>query len=198
MALAAGLSTRPGQGHAEPSRLEREVLEELNAARTRPADYARQLQAYRDRFTGMIAHQVEGDIGVGTFEGPRAVDQAVDFVSRRRPIGPVDYDPALAKAAADHAQDQSHSGGFGHVGSDGSRPSQRIWRYARGRTLVAEIISYGQPTAESVIRQLVIDDGEAARPHRADVFDPALRHAGVACRSHPVYRYSCVIDLSGD
>ena len=198
LALAAGLWAAPGPGQAAPSALEREVLDELNAARAHPAAYAEKLQAYRDRFTGQIAHQVAGDIGVGTFEGPSAADQAVAFVSHVRPAAAVAYDPALAKAAGDHAEDQSRTGGFGHTGSDGSGPGQRIWRYARGRSLVAEIISYGQPTAESVIRQLVIDDGDLTRPHRADVFEPAFHRVGIACRSHPVYRYSCVIDLSGD
>jgi len=182
---------------AAPSALEREVIEELNFARTRPADYAEELEAYRDRFTGGIAHEVEGDIGVQTFEGPRAVDEAAAVVGRLRPTTPVAYDPALARAAADHAEDQSRTGAIGHVGSDGSHLGERIARYSKGRSLVAEIISYGQPTAQRVIRQLVIDDGERSRPHQADVFEPAFKRAGAACRRHPVYQYVCVIDLSG-
>jgi uncharacterized protein YkwD len=181
---------------AAPSALEREVLERLNFAN--PALYAESLKDYADRFTGSVAHETPGDLGVGTNEGRRAPEEAAAFVSGLRPIAPVAFDVELARAAADHAEDQSRTGQIGHVGSDGSRLGERIWRHTRGRGLVAEIISYGEPTADRVVRQLVIDDGEADRAHRADVFDPALSRAGVACRSHPVYRYVCVIDLSGE
>ena len=183
---------------AAPSALEREVLERLNAARSDPARYAESLKDYADRFTGSVAHETPGDLGVRTLEGPRAPEEAAAFISGLRPIAPAIYDVDLARAAADQAEDQSRTGQIGHVGSDGSRLGERIWRHTKGRSLMAEIISYGQPTAERVLRQLVIDDGEADRAHRADVFDPALRRAGVACRSHPVYRYVCVIDLSGE
>jgi hypothetical protein len=186
-----------GGALAAPGSLEREAIEELNFARDQLRDYADELRAYRDRFTGIVAHEVPGDIGVQTFEGPRAVEDAIGFVARLRPTAPVAYDPALARAAADHAEDQSRTGAIGHVGSDGSRLGERIGRYSKGRGLVAEIISYGQPTAERVIRQLVVDDGERSRAHRADVFEPAFKRAGAACRRHPVYQYVCVIDLSG-
>lgn len=198
-AVVAGLCLSPALGlAAAPSALERDVLDELNYARMNPADYAEDLRDYRERFTGHIAHEVEGDIGVGTFEGPKPVDEAIRYVDRLNPGPPAAFDPALARAAADHADDQSRTGQIGHAGSDGSRPGQRIGRYSLGRSLVGEIISYGQPTAARVIRQLVVDDGDPPRPHRADLFEPAFTRVGVACRRHPRYGQVCVIDLSGE
>lgn len=196
LALIIGAVSASATAAQTPSRLERDVLRELNQARTGPEAYVPRLVAYRRGFAGSIAHEPGSEVGVRTFEGPGAVDEAIAFLSHQRPLGPIEADPALARAAAEHADEQARTGGFGHGGADGSQPSQRVWRYARGRMLVAEVISYGQASAEGVIRQLIVDDGQPTRGHRAILFSAPYRRAGVACRPHPVYGHSCVIDLT--
>jgi len=61
---------------------------------------------------------------------------------------------------------------------------------------VAEEISFGQNTADAVVRQWIVDEGVPDRAHRSDLFDRVFRFGGVACGPHRIYRSMCVIDLS--
>jgi uncharacterized protein YkwD len=35
------------------------------------------------------------------------------------------------------------------------------------------------------------------RGHRANIFNPLYREAGVGCGPHPTYRVMCVVDFAG-
>ena len=181
---------------APPSSDARELIAELNLARTRPAAYAERLQAYAAAFDGAVAHDQPGDLGRQTFEGPRAVDEATTFVLRQKPMQPLAYDAALSRSAAALAADQARTGRIGHTDSSGAGPQQRIALYAPGALNTAEIVSYGHPSAEGVVRQFVVDDGERNRLHRGDVFDPMFHRAGVACDEHPTWGVVCVVELA--
>jgi hypothetical protein len=172
---------------AKAGRLDREVLEEINFARTHPAEYALVLRdsgrdddryGYGDRDDGALA-------------------EAVAFLERQPPLAPLDPSRQLALAAADQAASQGPLGRVGHLGADRSSPAQRIHHRGVWSSRSAETISYGYDTAAAVVRQLIIDDGVADRGHRMIIFDPALRMAGAGCGPHAVYRYMCVIDFAG-
>ena len=179
-----------------PSADARQLIAELNLARTRPAAYAERLQAYAAGFDGAVAHEQPGDLGRQTFEGPRAVDEAMSFVLRQKPTQPLIFDPALSRSAAALAEDQARTGRIGHTDSNGAGPQQRIALYAPGAINTAEIVSYGHPSAEGVVRQFVVDDGERGRLHRGDVFDPLFHRVGVACDEHPTWGVVCVVELA--
>lgn len=177
--------------------LSRAVLDELNVARTRPHDYARTLRAYRARFDGYLCRDPDG-YGPGrmTHEGTAAVDEAIAWMDRQRPLPPLSDRSGLARAAADHAADQGDTGGFGHRGSDGATLGVRLTRAGVVATMSAEVVSYGEDTAEGVVRQLIVDDGLRSRSHRADVLDPRLTTAGVGCGPHRTWGAMCVVDLA--
>lgn len=181
---------------APPSSDARQLIAELNLARTRPAAYAERLQAYAAGFEGGVAHEQPGDLGRQTFEGHAAVEEALTFVLRQKAMQPLAYDPALSRSAAALAADQARTGRIGHTDSAGAGPQQRVALYAPGAMNTAEIVSYGHPSAEGVVRQFVVDDGERARLHRADVFDPMFHRAGVACDEHPTWGVVCVVELA--
>ncbi|WP_281857835.1 CAP domain-containing protein [Litoreibacter halocynthiae] len=60
--------------------------------------------------------------------------------------------PKLAAAARAHAQDMSRSGFFDHVGSDKSKPSQRVRAQGYRYCFVAENIAQGWKTPEQVMQ----------------------------------------------
>jgi uncharacterized protein YkwD len=62
---------------------------------------------------------------------------------------------------------------------------------------IGENISYGPDDGLEVVLQLIIDDGVPDRGHRANIFSPDFRLAGVACGPHPTFRTVCVIDFAG-
>jgi uncharacterized protein YkwD len=177
-----------------PSGLEAGVLAEINFARTRPRDYAEQLRAYRKYFKGKIVWYPGNPDGLRTSEGTRAVDEAIRFLERQAPLAPIAYAELLARAARDHVRDQGPTGATGHISADGANPRTRVQRRGGG-DYVAEVITYGPPSAVEVVRQLIVDDAVPGRGHRKTLFSAEMRHAGVACGPHRGYRVMCVADL---
>jgi uncharacterized protein YkwD len=177
--------------------MDRAVLAELNYVRAHPSGFARDLRLYREQFDGRVLRNPQGFGDRMTNEGVEAVDEAIRFLERQAPLPPLSVSPPLSRAAADQVRDQGPLGSIGHFSSTGASPADRVRRYGPMRGVVAESISYGEVTAEAVVRAFVVDDGVRNRSHRTDVFDPYLRYAGVACGPHRTYRAMCVVDFSG-
>lgn len=174
--------------------LEAAVLTEINFARTRPRDYAERLREYRKFFKGRIVRYPGNPDGLRTTEGTRAVDEAIRFLERQPPLEPIEPSALLARAARDHVREQGPSGRTGHISADGGNPRVRVQRHGGG-DYVAEVITYGPPSAVEVVRLLIVDDAVPGRGHRRTLFAAEMRHAGIACGPHKGYRVMCVADL---
>lgn len=192
MALAA-----PGSADPLPASREGAIVAEINRARADPAGYAETLKAYRRLYRGRLVRQPGEPEPLLTKEGPRAVDEAIAYVRRARPLPPLGWDAALALAADDHVRAQGARGLTGHAGPDGSTPGRRITRRGVGYVLAGETIAYGPRDAVAVVRELIVDDGVADRNHRTVIFTAALDRAGAACGPHRDYGTMCVIDFAG-
>ena len=193
--MAADLAFQLPRPQASPAlAVERAVLSELNRARTDPAGFVLSLRDQRAFYHGNLLIPPGAPAAFLTQEGVAPVDEAIAFVARRRAESSLLAAPVLAAAAADHQAEQSSSGAVGHVGHDGSMPSDRVRRRG-GDIYVGEVIAYGGADPAEIVRQLVIDDGVADRGHRRLLYDASLRYAGVSCGTHPVYRYMCVVTL---
>jgi uncharacterized protein YkwD len=183
------LSAAPGFARS----LERDVLEEINFARTQPQQYADELRQYRDRFDGRI---VADEIGEHmTYEGVRAVDEAIAFLDAQTPLEPLAFGTVLARAAADYATDQGQRGSMGHVSANGMSPGRRVSARGGG-PYVSETIAYGRSDVAGIVRSLIVDDGVRSRIHRAIIFQSYLQYAGVGCGPHTRAEYVCVIDYA--
>lgn len=178
---------------AQPT-LESQVLAEINFARTRPQAYADRLRIYRTLFHGKIVYYPGNPTGLRTSEGVKAVDEAIRFLEKQEPLEPIEASRLLAQAAGDHVQEQGPRGGTGHFSKDGANPRDRVGRRGGGN-YVAEVITYGPPSAAEVVRQLIVDDDVPGRGHRKTLFAAEMRYAGVACGPHRTYRAMCVADL---
>jgi uncharacterized protein YkwD len=176
------------------SGIEAAVLAEINFARTRPQDYAERLREYRRYFRGKIVWYPGNPDGLRTEEGTRAVDEAIRFLERQPPLEPIGPAPLLARAARDHVREQGPRGGTGHYSADGANPRDRVQKRGGGN-YVAEVITYGPPSAVEVVRQLIVDDAVPGRGHRKTLFSAEMVYAGVACGPHTSYRVMCVADL---
>lgn len=180
---------------AAQTALEREVLEEINFARTSPREYAQDLSDYRSFFDGKVARIPGNPIGLLTAEGVHAVDEAIAFLLTQPPLPPLESSTLLARAAYDHVVEQGPRGGIGHYARTGSGPADRVQNRGGGRT-VGEVITYGSATAIDVVRQLIVDDAVPGRGHRRALFAKTIRYAGIGCGPHLNYRKMCVADLS--
>ena len=179
---------------ARADRFEDAVLAEINEARARPQAYARELRRQLMREASYDRYDDAGYGGMAQ-EDPDAVQDAIAFLMRQRPLPPLEADSRLARAADAHVVRQGPRGGVGHgeAGSLGRRiQAQGVWA-----GMQAESISYGQRSPADVVRQLVIDSRVPNRGHRRDMFSSAWQAAGVACGSHARWGVMCVIDYAG-
>jgi len=178
--------------------VERGLLVQLNAARTDPTGYARQLESRLPYFRGALFQRPTDRIARETREGAAAVREAVSALRATPPRPALRRSEGMSRAAADHVRDQGPRGAVGHDGRDGSTTGSRVNRYGTWGVRLTESISYGPATAHDVIADLLIDDGVPNRGHRRNLLDPDVRVAGVACGAHGRFGVMCVIDLAGD
>lgn len=177
--------------------LDRQVLAEMNLARSAPRSYAGFLREFRTLFHGKYYQLPGSTIRIQTVEGTKAVDEAIRALSRQKPLPALSWSDGLAAAAEELANEQGHSGGTGHTGRQSHGMQERIERHGRWERSIAENIGYGPSDARIMVMQLIIDDGVPGRGHRKNTFSSAFDTAGVACGGHPQYGSMCVIDFAG-
>jgi uncharacterized protein YkwD len=171
------------------------VIKEMNLARQNPQLYAAYVEEVRATFNG-AAIVLPGGTTIHIKEGTRALDEAVGFLRHAQALPPLTSSAGMSRAAADHCADQA-GGGFGHAGTDRSNPMNRISRYGKWSGGWAENISYGKSSARDVVLALIIDDGQPARKHRKNIFNPIYNYAGAAFGRHAKFGSMCNIDFAG-
>ena len=187
----------PGRSPIPPAALTDAVLAEINAARANPAAYADRLRQFRAYYHGKLLQEPGHGVGVLTNEGVAAIDDAIAYLMRQKPMPALEPSAALARSAARYAADAGPAGLTGHVGTDGSTMPERMRAVGIWAGASAEDIALGYDRAAAIVRQLIIDDGVATRGHRTAIFDPGLTIAGVGCGPHKIYRFMCVVDFAG-
>jgi uncharacterized protein YkwD len=90
-------------------------------------------------------------------------------------------------------------GAMGSTGQDESNFYTRIKRYGTTEGLLGENIVMGKFTAEDIVMDMLIDDGNAFRRNRSDMLSPSFRYTGIANCEHasPLYGNMVVIVYAG-
>ena len=174
-----------------------QVLEEINLARTDPHAYAGFIRQFRSQFRGKYYLQPGSTTRIQTDEGVAAVDEAIKYLSRLKPLPPLAWSDGLAAAAAELADEQERSGATGHNGRKSHGMRERIERHGEWSGIIGENIGYGPDGARNMVIQLIVDDGVPGRGHRVNTFSRDYRTAGVSCGAHPRFGSMCVVDFAG-
>jgi uncharacterized protein YkwD len=178
------------------SDLERAVLEEMNLARTNPAQYATYLEALKKYYQGRTFKQ-PGLAPLETIEGTVALDEAVAFLRNSKPLAPLQISKGMCLGAKDQSLDQAQTGDISHQGKDKSFSWERVARYGQWVTPTSENIAYDSGTARDIVISFIIDDGVKTRGHRNNIFNASYIVTGVACGKHPLFGSMCVCTFAG-
>jgi len=170
----------------------------MNKVRNQPRILIEDLRKMLEFFQGNTYKDPVSRINIITNEGPQAVQEAIAFLQTCTPAPPVTLSKGLTQAGRDHAYDIGPKGEVSHTGSDGSTMSERMERYGQWNRAIAENISFSEKTGKDIIIQFIIDDGNASRGHRKNLFNPDYLLVGCACGYHKGYEVCCVMDLAAE
>ena len=163
---------------------EKQLLDEINYARGNPGEYIKVLESFRKHYRGKEIHYPEGGVLV-TNEGVEALDDAIEFLRKVKPLLPLDLSSGMVQAAKVHVNDLVSTGKSGHRGSDGSQPGERLDRFGRWDDSYGENIVYESRTPRYDVIGMIIDDGTSNRGHRENLFAEEFRVIGIAMGTRP-------------
>ncbi|HEY0384382.1 MAG TPA: CAP domain-containing protein, partial [Pyrinomonadaceae bacterium] len=129
------------------SAAESELLTEMNLARTQPQQYAAYLEEFKKYYQGERLLIPGHQRALVTAEGVRAVDEAINFLRSTKPVPALEASEPAYLAAKDHAVDLTTNSLIGHIGSDGTKPNDRVDRYGKWLGAIGESIIYKMDTA---------------------------------------------------
>ncbi len=178
------------------STLEREVVREVNLARSDPQQYATLLEQWRAFYKGRRIER-PGKPTILTEEGAVAVDEAIGYLRNIGARPTLTLSAGMSRGAKDHVNEMGPAGALGHRGLRGSWPTERINRYGRWREAVGENIYYGEGDAREIVMWLIIDDAIPGRDHRRTTFNPLFHVIGAGCGAHAIYGTMCVLTFAG-
>jgi uncharacterized protein YkwD len=185
----------PPAAPAYLSRLEAQVLAELDQVRAAPRSYAAVLVELRQHYRGRLL-ELPGQVPLMTVEGAAAVDEAVRALRASPTLPRLRPSPGMSRAARGHAEDIGPRGLTSHLGSHGSDPFRRLGCCGTWEGSAGENIQYGGRDAREVVVQLLVDDGVPGRGHRKNILSPSFRVVGIGCGRHARFRSVCVIDFA--
>lgn len=157
------------------SELEKDVLLEINKARTNPRAYA---ALYLLPF-------------VRSGNASAAMKECIIEMRDMKAVNALQPGKGLTLAAKEWVALQGPSEYTGHD----MNTDPRIRKHWSCRTW-GENISYGYNDARKIIIQLLEDDGVSSRGHRKNILSRAYTHVGVGCGAHKKYNYMCVQDFA--
>lgn len=175
---------------------EQQFLDEVNLARTNPRLYADILREHLASFTSEKTFKENG-ILYGTQEGKKAVEEAIAFLETQKELPALSLSQGMTLAGRDHVNDLGPKNLTGHYGSNKEDPVSRIKKYGVFSGEFAENISYSSQSPRGHVIALIVDDGVMSRGHRKNIFNPALKTAGIGCGAHEKYTRMCVMDFAG-
>lgn len=201
--LISLLSPAIGSSDTQPasasflSTTESELLSEMNLARTQPQQYAAYIEEFKKYYQGERLLLPGSKRAIVTADGLRAVDEAINFLRAAKPVAALEPSEPACLAARDHAVDLKTNGIMGHVGSDGTKPNDRVDRYGKWLGAIGESIIYKMDTSRNNVIGLIIDDGTPSRGHRTDLFNPDYHLAGLSISQRDANGQVCVIAYVG-
>ena len=173
-----------------------QVLEEINLARAEPLRYAEYIREWRKHFKGKF-YQMPGTAArQRTREGITALNEAVEFLTRQKPLPPLRWSPGLAAAAAGLVREQNNSMAAGQRSPQSGGMAERFEGHGTWEGQIGGKYAYVPNEPRLLVMQLIVDDGVSDRAHRKNIFNPHFKEAGIACGGHQRFGTMCVADFS--
>ncbi|MGK7951154.1 MAG: pre-peptidase C-terminal domain-containing protein [Xenococcaceae cyanobacterium] len=157
--------------------LAEEILAEINRVRSDPQAYAEWLESRKQYFEGTVL-KLPGEKPIRTNRGKEALEEAVILLKNQESLPSISSGMELVNIAKEQ------------INNITSEPTNLNLR--------EKTISYGKYTAEGIVMQLIVDDGNRDRLNRQKILNPNTRSTGITCQAHERYDNICAIAYEGD
>ena len=172
--------------------IEKELFQLHNELRTKPQNFLPRLRDLLSHFKDKV-FTVPEEEPIQTFEGIKAVEEAIEFIKKQKPVPELTLNDDITKACKDHIEDIGPKGMTTHEGSERSNISDRLEKYCEWDGSIAENMDFGFKKAENIILNMIIDDGVKERFQRMNLFNPDFKKIGIAVGEHKIYGICAVV-----
>ena len=167
---------------------DKKIVEEVNKLRENPKGYSEKVAKYLSYFKGRELIMPGRRAGIETQEGPKAYQEAVDFLSRQSPLKPLEPSRGLFKAAKDYLKIvHQNKVDINSIDADGL-----LKKYGSYTGNVVSM-SLGSDNVEQTVIYLLVSDGDHHRRYRKALLNPDYKLIGAANGYHPIYRQCTII-----
>jgi len=173
-------STSTPKARKNYRKLAQEVFDRINLVRENPKGIIPEFAEMLKKFKGDLY-----DNKLRTHEGAAAVEEAIEFAKGQQSLPPIKLYEGLRQVAEEFANELEATGNFSHIDKNGHGPSERIGKVVKVSGSLSECLSLGSETAADIVNSWIIDDGNANRGHRRNLFSVNSKLGGVGCAAHP-------------
>ncbi len=166
------------------------LLNEINLVRTKPAEYANKLLAYKEFFNDKTL-SLPGEKPLVTKEGFGAFYEAAHHLNQITPVQRLTLDSGLTEVAEDALFDiynveTAHSLHQYNFDMNLERFGFVIGSYN-------EALELGSVNPEAIVAHLLVDDGDLDRGNRKHILHPGYNIMGCASAPHKFFNHATII-----
>ena len=169
---------------------EQNLVKEINAVRTNPKEYAKIVKKYISYFNGKLLDLPGSDGSIETQEGPAAYTEAIDFLSKQKPLEPFEPSKGLGRVAKDYISEVQtiNPDELEKIDLD-----KLIAKHGSFSGNLNRALDFGGETPEQVVVNLLVSDGDPNREQRDSLLSKDLKKVGVGFGKHDDFKYVTVI-----
>ena len=168
---------------------DRELVDVVNQLRSNPKKFAEKIKKYLDYFEGSVLKIPGRKAGIQTHEGPKAYQEAVNYLSRQNPVEPLSPSKALFRISQDYLRKiQRKNANASDVDVDAL-----IDKYGTYYGDLIHAADYGGQSPEEALIFLIVSDGDYNRRQRESLLSSSYKLIGGATGKHPMFQNVTVI-----
>ena len=169
---------------------EKQLVKEINELRTNPKGYTKKIKKYISYFEGNLLNLPGSEASIETQEGPDAYTEAINYLSKQKGIEPLEPSKGLHRAAKDFVALVKNKGLEDLESIDLDKLIEKYGKYSGN---LSRALDFGGETAEQVLVNLIVSDGDPSREQRENLLNKELKKVGVAFGKHD--EFGCVTTI---
>ena len=169
--------------------IEIQLLKEHNKIRNSPSIYISLLKETKKLFRKNNVLHFYNEMPFKTYEGIETIDEAINFLSKQKPLKNFILSSELIKSCRDIANELGKNGIVNHS----KNLPQNIEKYCEWGGMLCENLDFGTKQAQNIMIKLLLCDGIKQRYQRMNIFKPELKYIGISQNTHIKYGVCTVI-----